>query len=60
MSRATTSSSSAADAVGQDHINGCDRKIDVILADGSPEYNALLPFFGPTPSRRRGWPPTVG
>ena len=34
---------------GQDHINGCDRKLDAFVADGSPEYTALLPYFGPTP-----------
>ena len=34
---------------GQDHINGCDRKLDAFVADGSPEYAALLPYFGPTP-----------
>ena len=31
---------------GQDHINGCDRKLDAFVADGSPEYSALLPYFG--------------
>jgi len=30
-----------------DHINGCNRQADIIIPTGSPEYLALLPYFGP-------------